>query len=515
MTVLRLALARSVAATALAASAGATVLILLGHVTLEFAFDTLLPRLVLALGCSTVTGWLVLRPAKLLTEGPTSSSWPSSATRAAVGTSTGWLVGAAIAALDLWTEIASEGLAALFVATLAMLPAVTAAAFTWTTVDAAAKRFLRAAGVRSAPWPRASIRRRLLTQSILVAILPPALVGMTLWHFVSVHAEPPPQRTSHAHHSSAAADALSGRGVSAHDHDALLALVGFVLVAAGIAAARLGAATAAAVSEPVEDLVAGLQRIREGDLSHRVSVLTTDELGRAAVLFNDMAERVAERAWLHEAFGRYVSRDVAEAILDGRITTNGEQLEVSLLFADIRGFTSLSENLAPVELLDFLNRYLSRMIAVVSARGGRLDKVMGDGLFFVFGAPVRDEAHAEHAVEAALDMREALHAFNNEAAALGRPALRIGIGVHSGQVVAGSVGSAEHKLEYTVLGDAVNVAARVEGLTKDLGQDILVTDATRERIRHERVTFTAMAPTQVKGRAQLVQTFAIARVARS
>lgn len=451
MNPLRIALARSMVATALGAATGAAVLLLLGHVSSAFAAGRLLPQL-----------WWHFYPA---------------------------------------------------------LPAATGAVFSWATVDAATKRHLRSRRVQSPPWPQASLRRHLLLQSVAVAVLPPALIGLTLWHFILMHGDPPrpdDRDIQHVHgaaHDTTAtiAASISGKGASSYDHGTLLSLIALMLVASAIAAARLAGAAASAVTEPLDDLVAGLQRIKEGDLAHRLSVLTGDELGRAAALFNEMAARVAERAWLHEAFGRYVSRDVAAAILDGRITTAGEQLEVSLLFADIRGFTTLSEKLPPVELLQFLNRYLSRMISVVSHRGGRLDKVMGDGLFFVFGAPVPNARHAQNAVNSALDMRAALVEFNREAAVAGRPPLKIGIGVHTGQVVAGSIGSPEHKLEYTVLGDAVNVAARVEGLTKDLEQDILVTSSTRDRVDDPSVTFAALQPVQVRGRAEKVLTYAVVR----
>lgn len=518
MNTLRVALARSLLATGLGAACGVAVLLLLGHVSAPFVLAALVPRLLGALLAAAVGGALGLRPSALVQEDAASRKWARAASLSAAGIAVGWLFGGLFAGFGLWGTLRAEGLLGIAVATLGALPAVIGATFAFTLVDAAAKAEVRRRSPSAPPWPRASLRRRLFVQTLLIAMAPPAFIGLTLFHFIAAHGEPAAAPMDHGAHRAPpsgqpkAAPQLSGRGVSSHDHAALLALVGLLIFASGAIAARLSAALAGAMSEPIEDLLRGLERVRDGDTSHRLSVLTGDEVGRAAGLFNQMAARVAERAFLQEAFGRYVSREVADAILDGRITTAGAQLDVSLLFADIRGFTTLSEKMPPVDLLRFLNAYLARMIDVVSAQGGRLDKVMGDGLFFVFGAPIPDEAHARRAVEAALAMRDALAAFNAEAAAEGRPALRIGIGVHSGTVVAGSIGSSRHKLEYTVLGDAVNVAARVEGLTKEFDTDILVTAATQASVAN-RFRFERMPSAAVKGRAAPVQTFRVERLA--
>src|SRR5690606_8766258 len=148
---------------------------------------------------------------------------------------------------------------------------------------------------------------------------------------------------------------------------------------------------------------------------------------------------------------------------------------VTVLFSDIRSFTSISENMDPRELLDFLNEYLSGMVESVLQHHGVVDKFIGDAIMAVFGAPVPEPEDPLHAVCAALAMREKLAKINEGFVERGLPEIRTGIGLHSGQVVAGNMGHSE-RMEYTVIGDTVNLASRLEGLTKELGCDVVISD---------------------------------------
>ncbi|MNR91787.1 Adenylate cyclase 1 [compost metagenome] len=156
-------------------------------------------------------------------------------------------------------------------------------------------------------------------------------------------------------------------------------------------------------------------------------------------------------------------------------------MRVTVLFSDIRGFTQMSERMLPEEVVTFLNTYLSRMVQAIFAHGGTLDKYMGDGIMAFFGAPVEVPDHAEHAVKAALAMREALETFNDERIRRGEPPMAIGVGLHTGECVVGNIGTSL-RLDYTAVGDVVNTASRLDGLTKEHEADVLMSHETYQAV---------------------------------
>lgn len=231
-----------------------------------------------------------------------------------------------------------------------------------------------------------------------------------------------------------------------------------------------------ALTRPVVRLDRGMRRVSDGDLAVRLPVTSDDEIGRATDGFNRMVEGLAERRYLRDTFGRYVSETVAAAILGdrerhGRVADT--LAEATLMFIDIEGFTTLSERLSPADVASILNDYLGTIVPEIERHGGVVNNFIGDGLFASFNLPLAQENHAAAALTAALEIQAAL--TNRTFASDVR--VRSRIGINTGPVIGVSIGT-ENRLSYTLLGDAVNVASRVEQLNKQFGSLILATEST-------------------------------------
>jgi class 3 adenylate cyclase len=228
---------------------------------------------------------------------------------------------------------------------------------------------------------------------------------------------------------------------------------------------------------PILTLVQACMRVARGSLDEHVTVNTSDETRVLADSFNDMIIGLRDRAFVREAFGKYMSAQVSEAILSGDLKLGGERRLVTLLMSDIRSFTTLSETMRPEDLVAFLNRYFETMVECIVQNEGVVDKYMGDAILAVYGAPILNEQHARCAALTALQMREHLRRFNEELLAEGHQPIRIGIGINTGEVIAGNIGS-EVRMEYTVIGDTVNATQRIEDLTKEVHTDILISETS-------------------------------------
>jgi class 3 adenylate cyclase len=263
-------------------------------------------------------------------------------------------------------------------------------------------------------------------------------------------------------------------GLSGGGHRSLEDLGLNVVVAIAVAftvSFELSVLLSRTILQPLAHLRRGTERVAAGDLSVRVPMTGTDEAGRLAGSFNQMMSGLQERQTLHEAFGAFVDPQVVDRVLAEGTFLEGEDVEVTMMFIDIRSFTAFAERSSAREVVARLNEFYELIVPVLRRHGGHADKFIGDGLLGVFGAPDRLADHADRAVAAALEIAQLVRErFGEE--------LRIGIGINSGPVVAGTLGGGGH-IEFTVIGDPVNTAARVEEVTRQTGDDILITEATR------------------------------------
>lgn len=258
---------------------------------------------------------------------------------------------------------------------------------------------------------------------------------------------------------------------------------------------------------PLREIVRVLGKVRHGDFSNQVQVMANDEIGYTADMINQMTEGLAERERIKDAFGLYVSEQVRDEILAGRIPLDGEIKEVTMIFADLRNFTTLAETTPPKEVVMVINGYFQHMATAVEENSGLVLQYIGDEIEAVFGAPLALEGHPRHALEAALAMRRRLAAYNARLIAAGHAPLRHGIGIHSGPALAANIGGGG-RLTYALVGDTVNLAARLQELTKVMGHDILMSGATAAALG-EGVALERMSATRVKGRSQPVEIFAV------
>ena len=281
-------------------------------------------------------------------------------------------------------------------------------------------------------------------------------------------------------------------------------LITAFMVVLGLAGA---VALATLLARPIFRRMDATDAVAQGDFNVSVPVTTRDELGVLTESFNRMARSLREKEMIKRAFTRYVAREVVEEVLKDpeHAMLTGERREVTVLFCDIRSFTSMSERLSPEQVVSVLNEFYTLMIETIFKHDGTLDKFLGDAVMAVFGAPIAHPDHAARAVKTALDMRAAVADLGKRRRAIGQEPFEVGIGVSLGEVVAGTVGT-EERMEYTVIGDSVNVASRLQDRAKP--GSILLSRRTWEAVR-DLVDAKSLGKMKVKGKEEEVEVYEV------
>lgn len=272
----------------------------------------------------------------------------------------------------------------------------------------------------------------------------------------------------------------------------LIQFYGLVLIVSLLAVLFL----ARSITNPITKLVHVVKRIEDGDYQRSVSLKSRDELGELADSVNSMARGLAEKERVRALLGKVVSHQIAEQLLNNPVELGGEERVATILFSDIRGFTSFCEGLAPQQVLQELNKVLSEISNIIEANGGVVDKFQGDAVMALFGAPLQNKDDAANAMAAALEIIAALEAIDSELGAC--------VGINTGLVVAGNLGSS-NRMNYSVIGDTVNLAARLESLTRFYHVSNIVSEASKGAA--PQFTYRELDEVQVAGKTQAVKMF--------
>ncbi len=350
-------------------------------------------------------------------------------------------------------------------------------------------------------WRGRSLVLRLLGAFLVVGILPIGTFAFLSWREsrgIESHVEG--EAGAEEGEAGGAAERLLGFSIATIE----LAVAGASLGLSALMALYI----ARTLIHPIQELESSMSRVQEGNLDVVAPVRSDDELGRLAGSFNRMVEGLRHEAFIRDLFGQYVTPELARVAIERQGRLDGELVTSTIIFSDIRDFTGVSEALPASNLIEMLNRYFSRMSARIVEHGGLVNKFGGDSILAVFGTPLNPSPeHAVRAVRAALEMVKEVGEFNREQARAYLPEIMIGIGIATGDVVAGNVGSSK-KLEYTVLGDAVNVASRLQAMTKEVGRTILA-NAETARAASGTARFSEVGEVEVRGRVKKARVFVV------
>jgi len=263
------------------------------------------------------------------------------------------------------------------------------------------------------------------------------------------------------------------------------------------------------LTSPIEKLASMIEMVSKGnfDVKATAHVKSHDEVGDLAQAFDHMTDGLKERDKVKNLFSKFHGSSVAEDLINKDIGVGGQSKEVVVFFSDIRGFTAFSEKRKPEEVVAMLNEYFAVMVGIINRHGGVVDKFIGDAIMAIWGAPKASDRDPHNALRACIEMRKGLAELNQKRIARGESALMIGMGLHAGAAISGTIGSDE-RMEYTVIGNTVNTASRIEASTKAFGADLLVTDDVITRVGEEFIVDYAGAA-EVKGRSEALKMYKV------
>ena len=285
----------------------------------------------------------------------------------------------------------------------------------------------------------------------------------------------------------------------------LLIQIMFITTIGALASILLSFIVSKSVSTPIKEMETAMQTMAKGNLAVKINVVSNDEIGALGEGFGRMITGLKESEVIKDSFGKYVTREIRDEILAGRVPLDGEMKRATLLFSDLRDFTPFVESTHPKQVVAIMNQYFSEMAKAINHHQGLILQFVGDEIEAVFGAPVSYDDHPDMAIQAALDMQKRLAALNKKLSSQGIRPLRHGVGIHTGAVLAGIIGSKERS-SYALVGDTVNLASRIQGLTKEFACEIILSQTTRD-LATESYEMEQLPAIKVKGKSREVMIY--------
>lgn len=263
------------------------------------------------------------------------------------------------------------------------------------------------------------------------------------------------------------------------------------------------------ITNPIEQLASLIKVVAKGNfsVSARRVIRTKDEVGDLAKAFDQMTEGLKERDKVKTLFSKFHGSSIADDLINKKIGIGGSNKQVTVFFSDIRGFTQFSESRSPEEVVGMLNEYFGIMVRIIQQNHGIVDKFIGDAIMAVWGAPKSTQRDTQNAVRACLEMRKALAELNDRRNQRGEPPILIGMGLHTGAAISGTIGS-DDRMEYTVIGDTVNLTSRIESSTKVFGADLLISETTARHVDSE-FALVEVGTAEVKGKSQPIHLYKV------